>query len=400
MSIYINNKFIINFFFFYSLLMSIFYFSESFIFKYIIFSFSMLVILFITIIIIKNLHLLPTNFVVIGIFYFIFLILSIIFNYHNTDLTFSIKYYGIISFFFAGYLINLSENINLNKIEKIKLLIILLLPLIIYFIDIYIRGKDESSNVFVNRNNAVLFGIISSYILLLFLHSFKLFILFIAFNVIIFKTLGAFLATLISLVIIYLKNISIKKLFKLLLYAIIFFSALFFILSNTQLGIVERIKDLEKGFQALYAFLQHGVSITKISYGDVAQQAGTSDLSFLFRIKHWYHIMNVFLDNNIAHILFGNGNDSIPQLTTVHLRAHNDYLRLLYECGLFFVLIFFIFNLLILRSIGINLYSLPLMIVLMYYFTENLVDNFFAMSLLYYFLGLILAQKNKGVLKI
>ena len=136
--------------------------------------------------------------------------------------------------------------------------------------------------------------------------------------------------------------------------------------------------------------------MSKVYYGQLASQVGSGDLSFLFRIKHWFNILSNNSESELIYWLFGHGNDSIIALTKAELRAHNDYIRIMFEVGMIYLVVFIIFNVYLIKKIGLNFYSLPFLIVLMYFFTENLIDNFLAMSLLYFFVGTKIALKEKG----
>ena len=379
------------------------HFSDAAFIKYPIFLLTFLSIILLTTYVLKYIRYIPNLLFAILISYTFFLFISVLVNLKTTDVSFTIKYFGLIIFFLTGYLINLyseSHDFFYDQKEKIILGLIIIIPIGIYLMDIYLFNNPESSSLFVNRNNAVLFGIITSYIALIFFNAPRIYFSIIAFNIIIFKTLGALLAGIVSLfVVLFTKSLSINRLF-ILTGSLVLISAFFFYIFNyTELAIVERLKESIKGFEALFS-LSSMQAIVNISYGDMAALSGASDLSFLFRIKHWFSILTIFLEADLVHILFGHGNDSIRYLTTAELRAHNDYIRLLFEVGLLFIGVFIFFNIYILKKIGINIYTFPFMIVLMYFFTENLIDNFLAMSLLYYMLGLIAAQKKIGVLEL
>lgn len=397
----VNNTLIFNFFFLYILLTSMVHFSTAAFIKYPIFLLTFLSIIVLTIYVFKYVRYIPNSLFAIFIAYTFFLVISVLVNLKTTDASFTIKYYGLFIFFLTGYLVNLynkSHEFSDNKKEKIILGLVIVIPIGIYLMDIYLFNNPESSSLFVNRNNAVLFGIITSYIALVFFHAPKIYFAIIAFNIIIFKTLGALLAAIVSLfIVLFVKNLKIDRLFILASFLVVILAFFFYIFNYTELAIVERLKESIKGFEALFS-LSDIQAIVNISYGDMAALSGASDLSFLFRIKHWFSILNIFLHADLVHILFGHGNDSIRYLTSAELRAHNDYIRLLFEVGLLYISVFIFFNLYILKKIGINIYTFPFMIVLMYFFTENLIDNFLAMSLLYYMLGLIVAQKQIGAL--
>jgi hypothetical protein len=395
--ILINNKFIIKFFFIYIFITAIYAITNINSLKLIIFAITIFAILLLTKFVINNI-----KFINKAIFYYLFiliilLILSTLINFDTTNVTFTIKYYGIFIFLLVGYIINIKHKFILSEYKKYNkvILLIIFIPLIIFLFEIFILHFKESSSLFVNRNNAVLFGVISSYFILIFYKRIKLFFVFIYLNIIIYTTLGALLASVASYILIYLSNISPKKLFRILFISFIIIIVSYYVYNYSNLHIIERLKSSVKGFSILFSY-DSIEAISKISYGQLASQVGSGDLSFLFRIKHWFNIILVNSNSDLIYWLFGHGNDSIISLTKAELRAHNDYIRLMFEVGFLYVMTFILFNFYLVKKIGLNIYALPFLIVLMYFFTENLIDNFLAMSLLYYFVGMIIALKEKG----
>jgi hypothetical protein len=393
----INNTLIIKFFLIYVLLTAVNRLTHIEAIKPLIFAFTISILLIFIKYILNNISFLKKSF-----FYFVFfltfmLLISLIINLNHTKISFSIKYFGIFVFFLVGYIINIKQEFILNEYQKQKkvILLIILIPLIIFLFESFILHIKESSSLFVNRNNAVLFGIISSYFILLFYKRILLFFVFIYSNIIIYTTLGALLASVASYILIYLSNISPKKLFKILFALFILIIISYYLYNYSNLHIVERLKSTVKGFVILFSY-DSIEAMSKISYGQMASQVGSGDLSFLFRIKHWFNIILVNNNSDFIYWLFGHGNDSIITLTKAELRAHNDYIRLMFEVGFLYVVTFIMFNFYLVKKIGLNIYALPFLIVLMYFFTENLIDNFLAMSLLYYFVGMIIALKEKG----
>lgn len=395
--ILINNKFIIKFFFIYIFITAIYAITNINSLKLIIFAITIFAILLLTKFVINNI-----KFINKAIFYYLFiliilLILSTLINFDTTNVTFTIKYYGIFIFLLVGYIINIKHKFILSEYKKYNkvILLIIFIPLIIFLFEIFILHFKESSSLFVNRNNAVLFGVISSYFILIFYKRIKLFFVFIYLNIIIYTTLGALLASVASYILIYLSNISPKKLFRILFISFIMIIVSYYVYNYSNLHIIERLKSSVKGFSILFSY-DSIEAISRISYGQLASQVGSGDLSFLFRIKHWFNIILVNSNSDLIYWLFGHGNDSIISLTKAELRAHNDYIRLMFEVGFLYVMTFILFNFYLVKKIGLNIYALPFLIVLMYFFTENLIDNFLAMSLLYYFVGMIIALKEKG----
>lgn len=393
----INNVFIIKFFFIYILITAIYSLTNINAIKLIIFLITILMIFVLFKYLLNNIKYIKKFYFYSILILVILLVISVLVNINTTNISFSIKYFGIFIFFLAGYVINKKQIFVPNEYKKYNKLIlfIILIPIIIYLFQSFILHTKESSSLFVNRNNAVLFGIISSYLILIFYKRTILFFIFIYANIIIYTTLGALLASIVSYILIYVSNVTPKKLFKIILALFIIILASYYLYNYSGLHIIERLKYSIKGFQVLFS-LDSIEAMSKVSYGQLASQVGSGDLSFLFRIKHWFNILSNNSESELIYWLFGHGNDSIIALTKAELRAHNDYIRIMFEVGMIYLVVFIIFNVYLIKKIGLNFYSLPFLIVLMYFFTENLIDNFLAMSLLYFFVGTIIALKEKG----
>lgn len=395
----INNLFVFHFFLLYVTLTGLFHFLDISLLKYMIFTISLATIGLLTTYVFKNIEYLSNNLFIFFVYLTTFILSSSIINIGDTSIVFSIKYFGLVIFFLTGYIINVKSTNDSYDIhyQKKVLIGILLLPIIVYVVDVFLLAKSDSASIFLNRNNAVLFGIITSYFLIVFFNDNKKYILFIVGNVILYKTLGALIAMIVTMSLIYIKTLTIKNFILFFFYALFFVSILLYSINNLNIGIFNRVEESIAGFKVLFT-LSSIEEMVNISYGQMASLSGSTDLSFLFRIKHWFNILSIYFNADFIHILFGHGNDSIRYLTSAELRAHNDYIRLLFEVGLLFWITFVSFNFYLLRLIGINITVVPFMIVLMYFFTENLIDNFLSMSLLYFMVGLIVARKKRKLI--
>jgi len=130
-----------------------------------------------------------------------------------------------------------------------------------------------------------------------------------------------------------------------------------------------------------------------MSYGELTQVMGSSDVSFFFRITHWAELLEKYSNGSLDTMLFGNGVGSSARMTTAGLVPHNDYLRYLFECGLFAFLGFLILNLRIIKDAGSSYVAIPVITIVIYFFSENLINNFLAMMLFYFLAGFVIAQK-------
>lgn len=138
--------------------------------------------------------------------------------------------------------------------------------------------------------------------------------------------------------------------------------------------------------------------IAQMSYGQIVVMAGTTDISGYFRIKHWMEIWQLYSNSGASHILFGYGPGQTKLITTLQLVPHNDYLRILVEFG---PLNFFCFVSLIVvavRGLPNNTLRSLFTIYVIYSFTDNIIDNFTSIALLFGGAGLF-ARLPRGQLQ-
>ena len=139
------------------------------------------------------------------------------------------------------------------------------------------------------------------------------------------------------------------------------------------------------------------IDIETVTYGQLVQLLNTTDLSFLFRLKHWHNIMSIFANGNGLEWIFGFGSGATVQLSLAHLVPHNDYIRMLFEFGLVSFVGFLILILSIVFGIGRSWLLVPFLSVAIYFGTENLINNYIAMILFFFSAGALISQKPSQV---
>ena len=97
----------------------------------------------------------------------------------------------------------------------------------------------------------------------------------------------------------------------------------------------------------------------------------------------------------MAHILFGYGIGQTPDLTVLKLGPHNDYLRILAEYGPINLVIFVCFLLHVLFNLKAGLTKVLFMVLMIYFFSENLIDHFASMTLYFTYAGRFSASPEK-----
>lgn len=95
-------------------------------------------------------------------------------------------------------------------------------------------------------------------------------------------------------------------------------------------GVFSRIKPV---IASIKLIASGRVNIATVTYGDLVRLLQTTDLSFLFRLKHWLNLWDLYASAPIEKIVFGLGVGASARLSDVGLIPHNDYLRMLIRCG-------------------------------------------------------------------
>lgn len=272
-----------------------------------------------------------------------------------------------------------------NKNIAIPILILVTVPLATILLDVA-SGKTNSGTtntlgIFANRNNAALY-MMCILALLNALHLRQSTSIALALLIGVgFGTLGIFLATALSVLLVISKTLKIKSI---ILYGCLFATLLF---ATPNHLILDR---LSVAFASIIYIADAGLSsIGQLDFQDLYTSLGSSDLSLFFRIKHWIEIISLWLEADLPHQILGSGVGSAALQTTLRLVPHNDYLRLFFECGIISLLGFGLLQLAILKRIGRTYTIIPFMAVSIYFASENLINNFLAMIIYFYAAGLI-----------
>jgi hypothetical protein len=136
-------------------------------------------------------------------------------------------------------------------------------------------------------------------------------------------------------------------------------------------------------------------AVSKMSFRQLVELTGTTDLSGFFRVIHWTNVWDIYSRSSFANILFGYGIGQTPDLTVLKLGPHNDYLRMLVEYGPFNLVIFVCFLLHVLFNLKAGLTKVLFMVLMIYFFSENLIDHFASMTLYFTYAGRFSAQSEK-----
>ncbi len=311
----------------------------------------------------------------------------------------AIKIAGAQSFFFVGTITSIKyKKFVVQKYEQYSLISILFfLPLLILILQIIsilpVEEGRELSSIFVNKNNAALYFLSLGPLLYYLGFKKKFLIIYLLMLSIFLKTMGVLVAVFLSVIIIY-KKIT-PKIFFYIVFFILLLVVFSYLLKDIQFSALDRITSVFNTIKILFSNYTL-TELADLEFGKAVELTGTSDLSFLFRIKHWTDIVLYYINAPWYNQLFGIGLGNIQNVTQIGLVAHNDFLKFIVEIGLFyfFTFIIFMFNILKIIIKYDKFISIFFLTIFIYFGTENLTNNFLAMSFFYYFLG-IYYQKAK-----
>jgi hypothetical protein len=318
-------------------------------------------------------------------------------NISTTHIPTFLKILGCWAMFVGSFLSTSSQTQKVTTSEKAIVFIVCFIPVFIVYLDFFINGQTDRSSMFINRNSAGFYCLSASMLLLIYLPNYPILtIVYLAIVMITFSTQGLFVAVIFSFLFIYKKKlITLLKEIRPITFVIIGLLScivLFLLPFFYKLEIVSRLV----GTITLASKLLDNYSIYtlhEVSYLEAINTGGSpGEISFLFRIKHWANIINHFMSCDIMTILFGVGADNMQNITLIKIRPHNDHLRLLVEFGvLFYVSFSFIIYKLykLLKKNNSDLMLVPFISVLLYMFTENLIDNFPALVIFCTTLGML-----------
>jgi hypothetical protein len=124
--------------------------------------------------------------------------------------------------------------------------------------------------------------------------------------------------------------------------------------------------------------LQHVLSGEEISYYQEERVLGPGSASGIWRISHWMHTLTIYSDGTFWQHIVGLGLGSSPQM--MGKLPHNEYLRMLFEQGLLGLGLFLFCWRRVIATAPEHIRYIGL-IVAIYSFSENNLDNFPFMAL-------------------
>lgn len=270
---------------------------------------------------------------------------------------------------------------------RFLMLVMVLAPLFVLLVQILQGqtnfGKGEEVSIFANRNNAGLYAVaLLAYYFVVRGKAFRSPIPYLVVGLM-FGTMGLLLAIIGSIA---LCHGRFKPLAFTTLASVV---ALVGISAFPELSRTLRIQPI---VDSVLLLLSGKVNLGTVSYGELVQRLNTSDLSFLFRLKHWYNLLSIYADGTALNWIFGFGTGASISLSDIHLVPHNDYLRVFFEYGIFSFMGFSLMIVTIMRGIQRGWSLVPFLAIIFYFFSENLINNYMAMILFFFSAGIMLSN--------
>lgn len=249
--------------------------------------------------------------------------------------------------------------------------------------------NQAALSFFANRNNAVAFTVVTSWTLMLIGARRWLIAGYLVVCVLAFKTMGALVALAVA---IYLAYFGFNLLGTVVLGALA--AGLYFGLGDN-LEILSRVATSWHTLGKVLAESGGIWGLGKMDYAQIYEATGTSDISLIFRLKHWINLLGLYADGSPIHQLFGFGVAASDQMTNERLLPHNDYIRFLFELGPGLLCCFVAVNMMILKRTVARFISVPAIFLCIYFFSDNLINNFLVMSFFYFTAGALVSAKRR-----
>lgn len=314
---------------------------------------------------------------------------NLLFAHAATDLTEWMKIFMAPAFMAFGYVLagEDPQRAWTSSFNRLLFLLMVLLPLVVWAWQLGTGrtslGGSQVVGMFGNRNNAALYylTLIAFYGALSGREVGNVLVYVLA--GVAFGTLGVLLAVLLSL----LLAVGHRRYFGRLMFTLALMAFAVWLLPERL--VLDRLRPVLDSYRLL---ADERINLSTVSYGELVSKLGTSDLSFIFRLKHWLDLLSLYADGDGYQMMLGRGVGAAARLSEIRLVPHNDYLRLLFECGPASLLGLLLLLATALKDIGRRWAAVPLLAVCIYFFSENLINNFLAMVLFFFSLGVSLLR--------
>ena len=316
-----------------------------------------------------------------------FTFLSIGFNFGNASITEGIKYLSIYVFYAAGY----ASATRIRTVEIRYVYFLAALP-ILFLITIgssrvpeFVQANiGNTFSYFANANQATLYFSALIFSMAGMLGARAILLQFV--NVALMNKVGVAVATLVAICLWIAIPLRRESIIGLIVFAVVAAVAFW-------VGAFERVLATLNSMSLLIDLGPDYVS--RMSFRRLVELTGTTDLSGFFRIIHWANIWDIYSSTSLMTKLFGYGIGQSQYLTVLQFVPHNDYLRILAEYGFLNLAIFACFLLHVLLNLKAGHTKILFMVLLIYFFSENLIDHFSSMTLYFTYAGRFAAMPTE-----
>lgn len=317
---------------------------------------------------------------------------SLVINRGVTDIQEWAKIFMAPAFLGCGYVFACHDSKRPWDSSLLRVLFVCLavLPLLVWISQLLTGrtsfGAGNVVGVFANRNNAGLYCLVLlAYYGQLSWRPVQSMLVFLVAGVA-FGTMGVLLATVLAVMLALGKAKYIGRVLTAMLVVVLL---LYFMPENFAWARLQRVVLTAE------MLVSGRIDLRNSTYGDLVVLLRTTDLSFVFRLKHWMELWDIWAASPWYKMLFGQGVGGSVRLSSVHLVPHNDYIRYLFECGALTLAGFLLLLWVPLMSIGRRWELIPLLAVAIYFFSENLINNYLAMAVFYFSIGATLYRVQR-----
>jgi hypothetical protein len=265
---------------------------------------------------------------------------------------------------------------------RVTFAILVITPLFIWAAQLVQSGFQvdgiRETSIFANRNNASVYAVsVLGMYAVLTGRALRSILVFLAVGVM-FGTLGVMLAVVIALA------LTVAKPRELGFLVLLVAAGAAGYMVWPEVGPFQRVTPVVDSVR----YLAEGrINLNTVTFGELVLMLKTQDLSFIFRLKHWTDLVNVLAHADLYHWLFGHGVGASVRLSELHLVPHNDYLRYLFEFGVVTLTGILGMFVMVLARLGRRWETVPLLAVMVYLFSENLITNYTAIAFFYFSAG-------------
>ena len=335
--------------------------------------------------------------VVITIFFALFFSVRSFLQWNPDGAALSIKIFLYHLVFIAGLIIGHNQSYYSVGRSRTYAVLIFFVPLLFFLL--FAQGNPPSSALSVfNRNAFAGFTLAASALLIGFgsrkpIISLTQYVIIVSLSLILNTTLGALLAFfLATLVYVGPKALISKYGFGVVLLTTLLVSApIIFAVSNPQflqgVEVVERLRfvvgtfaNLFRGYTGSWFDLDMATAVRFAADGEL-------DMSAVFRLLHWINIVDTLEARHPGAIWFGGGTDWIERNQNIliyPLAAHNEYVRLVVEQGIVYSIPIFVMLGFAAYSVRRNIMFIPIFSGLIYFGSENLLNNFVSTAMFFF----------------